>query len=154
MKRLAVVDRSTWTWWFGWIGFPAPGETRTGERFQVVPGGKGANQAVALGRLGADVTNGWHGGHDDASGEAYLKNFRENGVGVGALGVTSGETTGTAVIEVERGGENHIVIVPGANALCDGDGCRVTLPRIMDRDIFLFQLEIPHATVFSGRCGF
>lgn len=149
MKRLAVVGSVNMDMVVRVDRFPAPGETRTGDSFQVVPGGKGANQAVALGRLGADVCMAGMVG-DDASGEAYLKNFRENGVGVGALGIASGETTGTAVIEVERGGENHIVIVPGANALCDGDWLNVTLPRIMDRDIFLFQLEIPHATVFQA----
>ncbi len=149
MKKLAVIGSVNMDMVVRVDHFPVPGETRTGDSFRVVPGGKGANQAVALGRLGADV---WMAGMvgDDASGEAYLKNFRENGVGVGALGIASGETTGTAVIEVERGGENHIIIVPGANALCDDDWLQVTLPRIMDRDIFLFQLEIPHQTVFQA----
>ncbi len=149
MKKLAVVGSVNMDMVVRVDRFPSPGETRTGDGFRVVPGGKGANQAVALGRLGADV---WMAGMvgDDASGETYLRNFRENGVGVGALGIAHGETTGTAVIEVERGGENHIVIVPGANALCDMDWLGVTLPRIMDRDIFLFQLEIPHQTVFQA----
>lgn len=149
MKRLAVVGSINMDMVVRVDRFPAPGETRLGDSFQVVPGGKGANQAVALGRLGADVAMAGMVG-DDASGEMYLKNFRENGVNVDALGVASGETTGTAVIEVERGGENHIVIVPGANALCDARWLEGALPRIMDRDIFLFQLEIPHETVFRA----
>lgn len=149
MKKLAVVGSVNMDMVARVDRFPQPGETRTGDSFQVAPGGKGANQAVALGRLGADV---WMAGMvgDDASGEMYLKNFREMGVGVGALGIAAGETTGTAVIEVERGGENHIIIVPGANALCDLEWLQVTLPKLMDRDIFLFQLEIPQRTVFQA----
>lgn len=129
--------------------FPKPGETRTGDRFSVVPGGKGANQAVALGKLGGQVAMAGCVGRD-ASGEACRKNFAENGVDTRWVETAENCTTGTAVIEVERAGENHIIVVPGANEACDEAWLERTLPGLMDRDIFLFQLEIPRETVFTA----
>ena len=129
--------------------FPKPGETRTGDSFSVVPGGKGANQAVALGRLGGCVAMAGCIG-DDASGSAYIENFKKNGVATDAVTVMPGMTTGTAVIEVERAGENHIIVVPGANNECSEDWLNGALEKVKDRDIFLFQLEIPHDTVWTA----
>lgn len=129
--------------------FPKPGETRTGDSFSVVPGGKGANQAVALGRLGGSVAMAGCIG-DDASGEAYISNFAANNVDTSALTCLNGETTGTAVIEVERAGENHIIVVPGANARCDAAWLDKAVEALADRDIFLFQLEIPLETVYAA----
>lgn len=129
--------------------FPKPGETRTGDSFSVVPGGKGANQAVALGRLGGDVAMAGCIG-DDASGNAYIANFNANNVETTALVQLKGETTGTAVIEVEHTGENHIIVVPGANARCDSEWLEKTIDTLADRDIFLFQLEIPLETVYAA----
>ena len=129
--------------------FPNPGETRTGDSFSIVPGGKGANQAVALGRLGGDVAMAGCIG-SDASGNAYIANFGANNVNTSALAQLHGETTGTAVIEVERSGENHIIVVPGANARCDADWLNKAIDALADRDIFLFQLEIPLETVYAA----
>lgn len=149
MEKIAVVGSVNMDMVVSVPRFPQPGETLTGRSFAVVPGGKGANQAVALGRLGADVMMaGCVGG--DAYGELYLKNFRANGVNVDAVGVVPSATTGCAVIEVDFSGENHIVIVPGANESCDLAWLDRTLPAILNRDIFLFQLEIPHETVFEA----
>jgi len=64
--------------------FPKPGETRTGDSFSVVPGGKGANQAVALGRLGGDVAMAGCIGFD-ASGDTYIENFKANNVDISAF---------------------------------------------------------------------
>lgn len=129
--------------------FPKPGETRTGDTFDVVPGGKGANQAVALGKLGADAAMAGCIG-TDASGDVYIENFIKNNVDITALERVENITTGTAVIEVERTGENHIIVVPGANNMCDEAWLERALKLIADRDIFLFQLEIPHATVWKA----
>lgn len=129
--------------------FPMPGETRTGDSFAVVPGGKGANQAVALGRLGGDVAMAGCIG-DDASGNTYIENFKKNNVDISALTVKPGCTTGTAVIEVERAGENHIIVVPGANNECSLEWLENAVENVKDRDIILFQLEIPHATVWNA----
>jgi len=129
--------------------FPKPGETRTGDSFAVVPGGKGANQAVALGRLGGDVAMAGCIGYD-ASGDSYLDNFAKNNVKVEAVSRVPGCTTGTAVIEVERAGENHIIVVPGANNECGLTWLDRALDLLADRDMFLFQLEIPHETVWNA----
>lgn len=138
MDMVATVDR-----------FPVPGETRVGVDFKQVPGGKGANQAVALGRLGADVTMAGCVGMD-ASGDIYMENFRENGVKTHLVGRVEGVSTGTAVIEVDASGENHIIIVPGANGKCDAKWLEGVIDGCMEADICLLQLEIPHETVFEA----
>lgn len=138
MDMVATVDK-----------FPKPGETRTGIDFKQVPGGKGANQAVALGRLGAAVAMAGCVGND-ASGDVYMENFRANGVDTANVCRIEGYSTGTAVIEVDAAGENHIIIVPGANGKCSMEWLDRTLDGVMDGDIFLLQLEIPHETVFTA----
>lgn len=132
---VATVDR-----------FPKPGETITGKEFATYAGGKGGNQAVALGRLGADVLMVGKLGND-FFGEQYLKNLKENGVALDGIRMEKGVSTGIAMIEVDSAGENHIVIVPGANGKVDRDFVDENWPLIEQRDIFLFQLEIPLDTV-------
>jgi ribokinase len=113
---------------------PRPGETITGATFERVPGGKGANQAVAAARLGANAR--LHGAvGDDAFAEEALVGLREAGV---ELDLDVGEATGIALILVEESGENQIVVVPGANAEVD--------PRRLSGAV-LSQLEIPIETV-------
>jgi ribokinase len=138
MDMVATVDR-----------FPEPGETRTGIDFKQVPGGKGANQAVALGRLGVDTAMAGCVG-DDASGDVYMENFQVNGVDTANVRRIADCATGTAVIEVDATGENHIIIVPGANGKCDLKWLDQAFDGVMDGDIFLLQLEIPHETVFEA----
>ena len=91
---------------------PRPGETVTGATFARVPGGKGANQAVACARLGADVTFIGAVGGDSFADEA-LAGLRDAGVRVQLD--TSEEPTGVALILVDGAGENQIVVAPGAN---------------------------------------
>ena len=129
--------------------FPEPGESRRGRSFQIVPGGKGGNQAVALGRLGADVMMAGCVGDDDFSA-SYLANFKANGVKTDAVAQAAGSTTGTALIEVNDEGENHIVTIPGANQRCDGAWLEKALALTADRDIFLFQLEITYESDFEA----
>ena len=129
--------------------FPEPGESRRGRSFQIVPGGKGGNQAVALGRLGADVMMAGCVGDDEFSA-GYLANFSANGVKADAVARIPDCTTGTALIEVNDEGENHIVVVPGANLRCDGAWLEQALALTADRDIFLFQLEITHESDFEA----
>lgn len=137
IDMVAFVDR-----------FPQPGETRTGTLFQQLPGGKGANQAVALGRLSADVTMAGCVG-TDMLGDMYLDNFRKNAVDASAVIRVDNIATGTAVIEVDDTGENHIVIIPGANGKCDVQWADRVLDKLKG-DIYLLQLEIPHETVFAA----
>jgi ribokinase len=119
---------------------PRPGETVTDAAFARVPGGKGANQAVACARLGADVTMVAAVGRDPFADEA-LAGLREAGVEL-RLEVADAPT-GVALIVVDAAGENEIVVAPGANATLGA----VELPAA---DGVLCQLEIPDAAVVSA----
>ena len=116
---------------------PRAGETVTGATFNRYPGGKGANQAVACARLGADVTLIGATGSDPFADEA-LAGLRESAV---ALQLTTSENpTGIAVILVDEAGETEIVVAPGANS----DVGEVALS---EHDAVLCQLEVPDAAV-------
>jgi ribokinase len=119
---------------------PRPGETVTGATFERVPGGKGANQAVAAARLGAEVTFVGCVGDDDFAREA-VHALAQAQVGTGGLKVVEG-ATGVGLILVDVAGENQIVVAPGANALLRPED--VDLPLA---DATLCQLEIPPETV-------
>ena len=119
---------------------PRPGETVTGASFARYPGGKGANQAVACARLGAEVTMIGAVGADSLAEEA-LAGLREAGVALELH--ESDEPTGIAVILVDEAGENQIVVAPGANAAL----AEVVLP---EHDAVLCQLEIPDAAIESA----
>ena len=95
---------------------PRPGETVTGATFSEIPGGKGANQAVAAARLGATVTLIACVGDDDFATLA-LAELRAAGVGLDKL-KTASVATGVALITVDASGENGIVVAPGANDSC------------------------------------
>jgi ribokinase len=120
---------------------PHPGETVTGAELERVPGGKGANQAVAAARLGADVSFVGCVGDDD-HGRLARVGLEDAGVDVTGLRVVEGEPTGVALILVDAGGENQIVVAPGAN--------RRLLPAAFDvpeADALVCQLEVPVETV-------
>ena len=124
---------------------PRPGETVGGGTFARVPGGKGANQAVACARLGADVTMIGAVGLDPFAEEA-LEGLREAGVALEL--VETDLPTGVAVIQVDAAGETTISVAPGANATLGA----VELPP---HDAVLCQLEVPDEAVLSAweRCG-
>jgi ribokinase len=118
---------------------PRPGATVTDARFERHPGGKGANQAVAAARLGAQVRMVGCVGRDPYAEEA-LAGLREAGVELDLQ--ESHEPTGVALITVDADGENEIVVAPGANALLE--------PRPVDGAV-LCQLEIPDEVVRTAR---
>jgi ribokinase len=124
---------------------PGRGETVIGSAVAVLPGGKGANQAAAAGRLGAGVHMVGRVGADPAAGR-QLAALADAGVNVGRVQRTDGAPTGTATIPVEAaGGENLIVVVPGANArLTAAD---VDVESVHRAGVLLLQLEVPLATV-------
>jgi ribokinase len=117
---------------------PRPGETLTGATFERIPGGKGANQALAAARLGADV---WLVGAvgEDPFAEEALSLLREGGVELDGVR-TVAQPTGVALILVADDGENAIVVAPGANRAAEAG-------KLGDTDVVLRQLEIPVATV-------
>jgi len=117
---------------------PRPGETVTGATFERVPGGKGANQAVACARLGADVTLVCAVGTDVFAEEALP---REERLDVQAARVSA--PTGVAMILVDSAGENQIVVAPGANA-------EVGAFELGESDAVLCQLEIPDEAVIAA----
>jgi ribokinase len=116
---------------------PRPGETLTDATFERIPGGKGANQALAAHRLGAEVTLLGAVGDDPFADEA-LALLREGGVGLEIA--RSDRPTGVALILVDAEGENQIVVAPGANE-------DVRVGDLRDASAVLCQLEIPVATV-------
>lgn len=124
---------------------PHLGETVLGTRFTTVPGGKGANQAVACARLGPDVIMiGCVG--NDAFGKQATDNLYEQNVITDYVETVSGVSTGIASISIEDG-ENSIVVVPGANYHLTPDKIKFLEPVIKEADLVLLQLEIPVDTV-------
>jgi ribokinase len=119
---------------------PRPGETVAGGTFAQVPGGKGANQAVACARLGADVTLIGAVGRD-AQAEEALSGLRQAGVALRLA--QAAEPTGVALIQVDAAGETTIAVAPGANATLGS----VELP---EHDAVLCQLEVPDEAVLSA----
>ena len=120
---------------------PTPGETVTGAELYRFPGGKGANQALAARRLGADVRLVACVGDDAAADEALVL-LREGGVKLDACRVLPGTATGTALIAVCPDGENQIVVAPGANR-----GLTAELAGAPDTDAAICQLEVPVETI-------
>jgi ribokinase len=118
---------------------PRPGETVSGASFSRVPGGKGANQAVAAARLGAEVALVGCVGRDELAAEA-LAGVREAGVEERLLAQDA--PTGVALVTVDAGGETTIVVAPGANA-----ELRPGALALGEADAVLCQQEIPADTV-------
>jgi len=123
----------------------APGETLSGKEFQSHPGGKGANQAAAIGRLGHPVYMMGRIG-TDAFGEELRSSLDSAGVDTTFVAASEG-SSGVALIVLSSSGENSIVVVPGANALLKPEDLDANLEVIRSASIVLTQLEIPLATV-------
>ena len=122
--------------------FPTPGETVTGSHYQVAFGGKGANQAVAAGRSGADIAFIACTGDDDI-GERIRKQLEVDRIDVAPVSAVSGESTGVALIFVNGEGENVIGIHAGANAALSTSLVEAQRERIANADALLMQLESP-----------
>lgn len=125
---------------------PKPGETVLGTRFETIPGGKGANQAIAAARAGGSVAMiGCIG--TDAFGDEVLANLEREGIDVAGVSRVD-DRTGIAHIRVDSAGQNDIVVVPLANAHLTADYVTEQLPRVAaEGDVLLVQLEIPYPTV-------
>lgn len=124
---------------------PSPGETTIGTGFQIHPGGKGANQAVAVARLGYPVQMIGRLGND-TFGTQLRTHMQQQGVDCAAV-ARCDEPSGVATILVSGKGENCIVVTPGANAKVSPDDLESNLSTIRQAGIVLAQLEIPIQTV-------
>jgi len=125
---------------------PAPGETVMGKEFIVAPGGKGANQAVAIARIGGDVTFVAKVGMDDY-GEQALNNFKKDGIDTSFVFRDDDAPSGVALIFVDENGENMLVPVSGANGRLLPADIEKARTAIESADILVLQLEIPLQTV-------
>lgn len=124
---------------------PQLGETIQGEEVHFLPGGKGANQAVAAARLGADCAMIGAVGKD-AFGTDLLQSLQKSGVRTESVNIVPNTSTGTASILLSQG-DNCIIVVPGANGHCTPADVEKHRELIAQADIVLLQLEIPLQTV-------
>jgi ribokinase len=124
---------------------PRPGETLVGGDLTVFEGGKGANQACAIGRLGGAVTMIGQVGADPF-GASLRNSLRAAGVDTSGIGVST-RSTGSACISVLPGGENAIIISPGANATLSPEIALERLRLAVPYDFLLGQLETPMTTI-------
>lgn len=125
---------------------PRPGETVLGEEFLMTAGGKGANQAVAAARLGARVAMVGSLGLD-LFGDAARANLLAETIDCHHVNQNSETSSGVALISVDKRGENHIVVAPGANSTLSERDIESALASIPDQCVILIQLEIPMTTV-------
>ncbi|ELA8731723.1 MULTISPECIES: ribokinase [Morganella] len=129
--------------------FPAPGETVIGKQYQTAFGGKGANQAVACGRSGADITFIACVG-DDAIGAEILAQLQRDRIHTAAVSVVPEAATGVAMIFVNEDGENVIGISAGANAALTPEHFAPYKGLVEQSDALLMQLESPLETVIAA----
>lgn len=129
--------------------FARPGETLMGLGFDTVPGGKGANQAVAACRLGGSVAMVACVG-EDAFGRAMREGLAEEGIDVQHVDVRGGHPSGVALITVDDRGENTIVVVPGANARMTVEDVALARPAIAAAAVLVLQLEVPMPVVHAA----
>lgn len=122
------------------LRFPKEGETILGNNFYTTNGGKGANQACAIGKLGGDVSMLGAVGNDNFAKD-LSDALSSNNVNINNLLIKDNVSTGIAVITVTNDGANHIIVVQGANALITKDDVKEDL--ISSFDIIVMQLEIP-----------
>ena len=129
---------------------PAPGETVLGDGFATAPGGKGANQAVAVARQGARCVFLGRVG-EDAFGRALLEGMRREGIECDNVIVTPDAPTGVAMIIVDARGENSIVVASGANYRVTPDDVFEREALFEEADLVLLQLELPLPTVQAAK---
>ena len=128
---------------------PAPGETVLGTGHEAMPGGKGANQAVAAARLGSEVVFVGRVGADEA-GTCLATELVCEGVDAGHVAVDEEAPSGLAIITVDDAGENSIVVSPGANGRVTSDDVKGAAAVLMAATVTLLQLEIPLKAVTAA----
>jgi ribokinase len=131
---------------------PAPGETVLGHGFQMVPGGKGANQACAAGKLAGDSTRVRMVGRvgQDVFGDHLKASLSAAGVDVSFVHASRGQPTGVALIAVDAAGQNSIVVASGANSDLAAADVEAMRRILRGATVALFQLENPLETVLGA----
>jgi len=155
--RIVVIGSANVDFVVTSMRLPRPGETVTGGHFFRSPGGKGANQAVAAARLGADVTFVARLGPDSVGDEA-LAGYDREGIRTDRIVRDAELPTGVAVILVDEAGNNLISVASGANDALSLADIDAAADRIRDADAILLQLEVPvetvtHAAILAAGAG-
>ena len=125
---------------------PKPGETVIGDTFLMNPGGKGANQAVSACKLGADVTFITKVGND-MFGKKAVNNFKKIGIKTDFISIDKNNSSGVAIIMVDKSGENSISVAPGATNSLTIKDVNFIEEKLKPDDYVLIQLEIPKTVV-------
>jgi len=157
MAKIVVIGSSNTDMVIRTGRLPAPGETVLGGEFLMNPGGKGANQAVAAARLGADVTFVARVG-DDIFGREAVQHFKAEGVDTGYIEIDAGKPSGVATIMVDAKGENCIAVASGANLMLSSEDVDKAAKHVEAAAVILMQLETPiptveHAAMLGRRMG-
>lgn len=148
MKKAVVIGSLNLDYSIGLQQMPRPGQTVSADTLTLTSGGKGANQAYALGKLGCETAMIGAVGQDDA-GKLLLDNLREVGVDVSGI-ARRDEPTGQAFITVDASGENSIIILSGANGTLSPADIDANRRLIEAADCVVMQLEVPLETVVYG----
>ena len=149
MENILVIGSLNMDFVIGVRKRPQGGETVIGESFSLVPGGKGANQAYAIGRMGGKVSLIGAVGEDDFAA-ALLTNLQTAGVNTDAVKHVAGMETGKAFITVEQSGQNSIIVMAGANLSLQAAWLQEHESLFDGADAVVMQLEIPVAAVCAA----
>lgn len=142
MGKILVVGSLNMDFVINTDKMPDPGETVLGNNFSLCPGGKGANQAYAIGKIGGDVAMIGAVG-DDEYGSKLKQNLQSVNVNITPIEVIKNENTGCAFVTVDKAGENNIVVIQGSNKKITKEVIDKNIKLIEEADIVLMQLEIP-----------
>lgn len=157
MKKILVIGSLNLDMVINVEHTPSVGETLLSDGIDMVPGGKGANQACAVGRLGGNVNMLGVVGNDMYA-DIQMKSLKGAGVDTSSIIKRPGTTTGLAVVAVNRDGDNSIIVVSGANATLLPKDIDDNYLLIKECDVLILQLEIPietvcHAAKIARRLG-
>ena len=154
MKKIIVIGSSNIDMVVSNSHLPAPGETILGGEFFMNQGGKGANQAVAVKRLGGNLIFVAKLGND-ILGQQSVDYFKKEGIDTKYITLDENSASGVALISVDDHAENSIVVASGANMLLNEQDVDKVVEEMCEGDILLMQLEIPIQTVeYAARRAF
>lgn len=142
MKDILVIGSLNMDFVLNLESIPKPGETLSTDKFELIPGGKGANQAYTLGKLGASVALIGCVGRDEYA-DRILNNLKSVNVDVSGVVRLDNVNTGTAFVSVDRSGENSIIVARGANGMLSKDIIDNNIHLLKNAKMIIMQLEIP-----------